>query len=111
MKRKKVIGFNAYDNEQEPQETEESKVDYVRMVLDAYLDGSEPSDDQYESNVAFFSSKDIQDNIKDIVFASVSTITEYMVEHGYKMKQVEGGRRETVLYFNSLPFLYIFAVF
>lgn len=27
-----------------------------------------------------------------MVSASISTITEYMVEHGYKMKQVEGGR-------------------
>ena len=90
--KKRQIGFTAYNNEQEPQEQEETKIDYVRMALDAYFEGSGPCDDQYGQHVDFLSSKDIQDAIKDMVFASISTITEYMVEHGYKMKQVEGGR-------------------
>ena len=91
MKQKRVIGFGSY-NKQEPQEQEESKIDYVRMALDAYFEGDSPSEDQYEEHVDFLSSKDIQDAIKEMVNASISTITEYMVEHGYKMKQVEGGR-------------------
>lgn len=91
MKQKRVIGFGTY-NKQEPQEQEESKIDYVRMALDAYFEGDSPSEDQYEEHVDFLSSKDIQDAIKEMVNASISTITEYMVEHGYKMKQVEGGR-------------------
>lgn len=91
MKQKRVIGFGTYDK-QEPQEQEESKIDYVRMALDAYFEGDSPSEDQYEEHVDFFSSKDIQDAIHEMVSASISTITEYMVEHGYKMKQVEGGR-------------------
>ncbi len=91
MKKKRVIGFGTY-NKQEPQEQEESKIDYVRMALDAYFEGDSPSEDQYEEHVDFLSSKDIQDAIKEMVNASISTITEYMVEHGYKMKQVEGGR-------------------
>lgn len=91
MKQKRVIGFGTY-NKQEPQEQEESKIDYVRMALDAYFEGDSPSEDQYEEHVDFFSSKDIQDAIHEMVSASISTITEYMVEHDYKMKQVEGGR-------------------
>lgn len=91
MKQKRVIGFGTY-NKQEPQEQEESKIDYVRMALDAYFEGDSPSEDQYEEHVDFFSSKDIQDAIHEMVSASIATITEYMVEHGYKMKQVEGGR-------------------
>ncbi len=88
---KRVIGFNAYNSDEQPQERE-TKVDCVRMALDAYLDGDKPSEDQCEQRLDFLSSKDIQENIKDMVSASISTITEYMVEHGYKMKQVEGGR-------------------
>lgn len=91
--KKRPIGFVAYDNEQKPQSLErESKIDYVEMALDAYLEGRGPCDDQNDQHVDFLSSKDIQDAIKEMVFASISTITEYMVEHGYKMMQIEGGR-------------------
>lgn len=87
--KKRKIGFTAYNDEQESQE---SKIDYVRMALDAYFEGDGPCDDLYGQHVDFLSSKDIQDAIKEMVSASISTITEYMVEHGYKMKQVESGR-------------------
>lgn len=91
--KKRPIGFAAYDNEQKPQPQErESKIDYVVMALDAYLEGRGPCDDQNDQHVDFLSSKDIQDAIKEMVSASISTITEYMVEHGYKMMQIEGGR-------------------
>lgn len=91
--KKRPIGFAAYDNEQKPQPLErESKIDYVTIALDAYLEVSGPCDDQNDQHVDFLSSKDIQDAIKEMVFASISTITEYMVEHGYKMMQIEGGR-------------------
>lgn len=91
--KKRPIGFVAYDNEQKPQSLErESKIYYVAMALDAYLEGRGPCDDQNDQHVDFLSSKDIQDAIKEMVFASISTITEYMVEHGYKMMQIEGGR-------------------
>ena len=66
MKQKRVIGFGTY-NKQEPQEQEESKIDYVRMALDAYFEGDSPSEDQYEEHVDFLSSKDIQDAIKEMV--------------------------------------------
>lgn len=91
--KKRPTGFAAYDNEQKPQPLErESKIDYVTIALDAYLEGSGPCDDQNDQHVDFLSSKDIQDAIKEMVFASISTITEYMVEHGYKMMRIEGGR-------------------
>ena len=91
--KKRPTGFAAYDNEQKRQQLErESKIDYVAMALDAYLEGSCPCDDQNYQHVDFLSTKDIQDAIKEMVFASISTITEYMVEHGYKMMQIEGGR-------------------
>lgn len=91
--KKRPIGFAAYDDEQKPQLLErETKIDYVAMALDAYLEGRGPCDDQNDQHVDFLSSKDIQDAIKEMVSASISTITEYMVEHGYKMMQIEGGR-------------------
>ena len=90
--KKRPIGFAAYDNEQKPQPLErESKIDYVAMALDAYLEGRGPCDEN-DQHVDFLSSKDIQDAIKEMVSASISTITEYMAEHGYKMMQIEGGR-------------------
>lgn len=92
MKRNKVIGFNAYNNDDEQQSQQESKIDYVRMALDAYFEGDTPSEDPYDRHIDFLSSKDIQDAISGMVAASISTITEYMVEHGFKMKSVEGGR-------------------
>ena len=91
--KKRPIGFAAYDNEQKPQPLErESKIDYVIMALDAYLEGRGPCDDQNDQHVDFLSSKDIQDAIKEMISVSISTITEYMAEHGYKMIQIEGGR-------------------
>ena len=91
--KKRPIGFAAYDKEQKPQPLErESKIDYVTMSLDAYLEGRGPCDDQNDQHVDFLSSKDIQDAIIEMVSASISTITEYMAEHGYKMMQIEGGR-------------------
>lgn len=91
--KKRPIGFAAYDNEQKPQPLErESKIDYVAMALDAYLEGRGPCDDLNDQHVDFLSSKDIQVAIKEMVSASISTITEYMAEHGYKMMQIEGGR-------------------
>ena len=91
--KKRPIGFAAYDDEQKPQPLErESKIGYVAMALNAYLEGRGPCDDQNDQHVDFLSSKDIQDAIKEMVSASISTITEYMVEHGYKMMQIEGGR-------------------
>lgn len=91
--KKRPIGFAAYDDEQKPQPLErESKIDYVAMALDAYLEGRGPCDDLNDQHVDFLSSKDIQDAIKEMVSASISTITEYMAEHGYKMMQIEGGR-------------------
>lgn len=91
--KKRPIGFAAYDDEQKPQPLErESKMDYVAMALDAYLEGRGPCDVQNDQHVDFLSSKDIQDAIKEMVSASISTITEYMAEHGYKMMQIEGGR-------------------
>lgn len=91
--KKRPIGFAAYDDEQKPQPLErESKIDYVAMALDAYLEGRGPCDDLNDQHVDFLSSKDIQDAIKEMVSASISTITEYMAEHGYKMMQIEGGK-------------------
>ena len=49
--KKRPIGFVAYDNEQKPQPLErESKIDYVAMALDAYLEGSDPCDDQNDQH-------------------------------------------------------------
>lgn len=93
MKRMRVMGFGANNNSDNEQlSQQESKNDYVRMALDAYFEGDTPGDDPYSQCVDFLSSKDIQEAISGMVVAPISTITEYMVEHGFKMKSVEGGR-------------------
>ena len=38
MKRMRVMGFSANSDEQQQSE-QESKIDYVRMALDAYFEG------------------------------------------------------------------------
>lgn len=91
MKRMRVMGFSTNSDEQQQSE-QESKIDYVRMALDAYFEGDTPGDDPYSQCVDFLSSKDIQEAISGMVVAPISVITEYMVEHGFKMKSVEGGR-------------------
>ena len=90
--RKRVVGFSPNGNSPEPSiEEKETKVDYTRMALDEYLSGYQPYDPDDDNEVDFKTSKEIQNDLKDMVIAPISTITEYMVERGFKMIMVEGG--------------------
>ena len=90
--RKRIMGFSPDGNSPEPSvEEKETKVDYTRMALDEYLSGYQPYDPDDNNKVDFKTSKEIQNDLKDMVIAPISTITEYMVERGFKMIMVEGG--------------------
>ena len=90
--RKRIMGFSPDGNSPEPSiEEKETKVDYTRMALDEYLSGYQPYDPDDNNEVDFKTSKEIQNDLKDMVIAPISTITEYMVERGFKMIMVEGG--------------------
>ena len=90
--RKRIVGFSSNGNSPEPSiEEKETKVDYTRMALDEYLSGYQPYDPDDDNEVDFKTSKEIQNDLKDMVIAPISTITEYMVERGFKMIMVEGG--------------------
>lgn len=99
--RKHIMGFSAYGNSPEPSvEEKETKADYTRMALDQYLIDYQPYDPEDNNEVDFKTSKEIQNDIKDMVIAPVSTITEYMVEKGYEMIQIEGGKLSWRLQFD-----------
>lgn len=90
--RKRIVGFNVTADIPAAPTEPETKVDYVNMALDAYFKGYRPPTDESDGPIEVMTSKEIQDDIKDIVTASISTITEYMVAHGYKMVCPSGGR-------------------
>lgn len=90
--RKLIVGFLPNGNSPEPAvEEKETKENYTRMALDQYLADYQPYDPEDNNEVDFKTSKEIQNDIKDMVIAPVSTITEYMVERGFKMVKIEGG--------------------
>lgn len=91
--RKRIMGFSAYGNSPEPSvEEKETKADYTRMDLDQYLADYKPYNPEEEDvHCDYKTSKEIQNDLRDMVIAPVSTITEYMVERGYKMVRIEGG--------------------
>lgn len=102
--RKRITGFGIpKKTEKAPAEEKETKTDYVRMALEEYLIGYQPFDPDDNSKVDFKTSKDIQNDIRDMVIAPISTITEYMVEKGYEMIQIEGGKLSWRLQFD-IPF-------
>ena len=89
---KRVIGFNAYDNNDETQERE-TKIDYVKAALAKYLLYYKPYDPGDAKNkITFKTSKEIQEDISEMVTASVSQITDYMMQHHYNMELIEGGK-------------------
>lgn len=90
--RKHIMGFSAYGNSPEPSvEEKETKENYTRMALDQYLIDYQPYDPEDNNEVDFKTSKEIQNDIKDMVIAPISIITDYMVERGFKMVKIEGG--------------------
>lgn len=90
--RKRIVGFSPNGNSPEPAvEEKETKENYTRMALDQYLIDYHPYDPEDNNEVDFKTSKEIQNDLKDMVIAPVSTITEYMVERGFKMVKIEGG--------------------
>lgn len=90
QKRKQIIGFGTFNTPAEPEK--ETRVNYVELALNEYLNEFKPYDPGDEDNPQEFkTSREIQEEISSMVIASVSTITEYMVEHGYQMVRVEGG--------------------
>ena len=90
--RKRITGFGPQKKPEEPPVEKETKTDYIRMALEEYLAGYQPFDPDDNSKVDFKTSKEIQNDIRDMVIAPISTITEYMVEKGYEMIQIEGGK-------------------
>ena len=89
--RKHIIGFGTYQAPAPPPE-KETKVDYVELALDKYLAQSKPYDPMDEDNKSEFkTSRDIQEDLSNMVTTSISTITDYMHNHGYQMVRVEGG--------------------
>lgn len=102
--RKRIVGFSPNGNSPEPAvEEKETKENYTRMALDTYLSGYQPYDPDDNNEVDFKTSKEIQNDLKDMVIAPISIITDYMVERGFKMIKVEGGTLAWHLQFN-LPF-------
>lgn len=98
--RKRIVGFGISDDAVAPEQ--ETKTDYVQMALDAYLQLHKPYDRDDDGFSEYKSSRDIQEDIKDVVTASISTITEYMAEHGYKLEFVEGGKLAWRLQYKGL---------
>lgn len=92
--RKRITGFGPQKKPEEPpvEKEKETKTDYVRMALEEYLADYQPFDPEDNGEVDFKTSKEIQNDIRDMVIAPISTITEYMVEKGYEMIQIEGGK-------------------
>lgn len=102
--RKHIVGFGMQNIPEPPDKDRETKPDYTKMALDSYLSDYEPYNRQLENNeLETKTSREIQEAIKDMVTASISTITEYMAKNGYKMIQVEGGSLAWALQSN-LPF-------
>lgn len=101
--RKRITGFGPQKKPEEPPVEKETKTDYIRMALEEYLIGYQPFDPDDNSKVDFKTSKEIQNDIRDMVIAPISTITEYMVEKGYEMIQIEGGKLSWRLQFD-MPF-------
>lgn len=99
--RKHIVGFNVTADIPTNAPEKETKTDYVNMALDAYFQGYRPPTDEQDGPIEVMTSKEIQDDIKDIVTASISTITEYMVAHGYKMVCPSGGRLVWEVVFDS----------
>lgn len=92
--RKRITGFGPQKKPEEPpvEKEKETKTGYIRMALEEYLAGYQPFDPEDNGEADFKTSKEIQNDIRDMVIASISTITEYMVEKGYEMIQIEGGK-------------------
>ena len=102
--RKRIVGFSPNGNSPEPAvEEKETKENYTRMALDTYLSDYQPYNPDDNNEVDFKTSKEIQNDLKDMVIAPISIITDYMVERGFKMVKIEGGTLAWHLQFN-LPF-------
>lgn len=102
--RKRIVGFGVQDAPNQPARERDTKPNYTKMALDSYLVSYEPYNPENEkSSLETKTSREIQDDIKDMVTASISSITEYMFDHGYQMIQVEGGSLAWALQSN-LPF-------
>lgn len=90
--RKHIIGFGNFQAPAPPPEPEEeTKVDYVGIALNEYLRQRKPYDPDDDAESEFKTSREIQEELANMVTASISTITAYMHEHGYQMVSVEGG--------------------
>lgn len=93
MKKNRVIGFNAYDNNDDEPQERETKIDFVKVALAKYLTHYKPYDPGDAKNeITFKTSKEIQEEISEMVTASISQITEFMMQHHYNMELIEGGK-------------------
>jgi len=98
--RKRIVGFGISDDAVAPEQ--ETKTDYVQMALDEYLKLYQPYDRDNDGFCENKTSREIQEDIKDVVTASISTITEYMAEHGYRLEFIEGGKLAWRLQYKGL---------
>ena len=88
--RKHIVGFGTYQAPAPPPERE-TKVNYVELALAEYLRQRKPYDPDDDHESEFKTSREIQEDLANMVTTSISTITEYMHNHGYQMVNVGGG--------------------
>lgn len=91
---RRVIGFNAYGNGQEPDKQDEKNTDHgcVMCALDTWSRAFPPYRKDEGHGLMFLTSREIQESISDMVTTTISTITEYMMQHDYRMDFTDGGK-------------------
>lgn len=87
---KRVIGFNAYNGDEQPQERE-TKVDEFEEAISQYLLWRKPYDSNAkDASVDIKSTVEIQQELGETVSATTSDINQYMLKRGYHMVKIEG---------------------
>lgn len=90
--RKRIVGFANFNSPTPAEPEKETKDSYVHMALSKLLDNMKPYEPgDKDSPLEFMTSKEIQVKLSSMVTASISTITEFMVNRGFHMIAVEGG--------------------
>lgn len=90
--RKRVIGFNAYNNEPEAKDEKNTDRDCVMYALETWSRAFPPArkDDGY--GVTYLTSREIKESLADMVTTTISTITEFLMERDYRMVFTDGGK-------------------
>ncbi len=90
MKRMRVIGYSC---QQQRPATVEQRADRLcaHGAERLYYDGDTPAMTRTANALTSYPPRLCEKAVSGMVVAPQSVITEYMVEHGFKMKSVEGG--------------------